>query len=87
MWSRVARVTRRPAIWLLLLAILVAGLHVIGWDRVGRTTLTLMRGIAEPTWPALRVVWPGLVVLAVAGPLSRRGRALLGRVRMGLRFS
>jgi uncharacterized protein YjbI with pentapeptide repeats len=35
----------------------------------------------------LRLLWPALVVLAVAGLRSRRGRALLGRVRVDLRSS
>jgi hypothetical protein len=88
MWSRPARLTRRrrPAIWAVPLAILAIGLQVIGWDRVGRATLTLVLGTAEVTWPALRLLWPGLVVLAVAALLSRRGRGLLGRVRIGIRF-
>jgi hypothetical protein len=91
MWSRLARTTRRLvnqrlATWAVLLAVLAIGLHVIGWDRVGRATLIPVRGIAEATWQALRLVWPGLVVLAVAGLLSRRGRALLRRVRIGLRL-
>jgi hypothetical protein len=65
----------------------VTGLAVIGWDRVGRAALTVARGTAEATWPALRLLWPALVVLAVAGLRSRSGRALLGRLRTGIRFS
>ena len=52
MWSRPARITRRLPILAVLLAILAIGLHAIGWDRVGRAILTLVRGIAEATWPA-----------------------------------
>jgi hypothetical protein len=87
MWSRSARVARRLARWPVVLAILVTGLAVIGWDRVGRAALTVAHGTAEATWPALRLVWPALVVLAVAGLRSRSGRAVLGRLRIGIRFS
>jgi hypothetical protein len=86
MWSQLARVARRLARWPVVLAILVTGLAVIGWDRVGHATLTVARGTAGATWPALRLAWPALVVLAVAGLLSRSGRALLGRLRTGFRF-
>jgi hypothetical protein len=87
MWSQPARVARRLARWPVVLAILVTGLAIIGWDRVGRAALTAAGGTAEATWPALRLLWPALVVLAVAGLRSRSGRALLGRLRIDLRFS
>jgi hypothetical protein len=87
MWSQPARVARRLARWPAVLAVLVTGLAVIGWDRVGRATLTVAGGTAKATWPALRLLWPALVVLAVAGLLSRSGRALLGRLRIDVRFS
>jgi hypothetical protein len=85
--SRSARVPRRLARWSVGLAILVTGLAVIGWDRAGRATLTVVRGTAQATWPALRLLWPALVVLAVAALLSRSGQALLGRLRIDIRFS
>jgi hypothetical protein len=87
MWSQPARAARRLARWPVVLAILVTGLAVIGWDRVGRAALTVGGGTAKATWPALRLLWPGLVVLAVAGLFSRSGRALLGTLRIGVRFS
>jgi uncharacterized protein YjbI with pentapeptide repeats len=87
MWSQPARVARRLARWPVVLAILVTVLAVIGWDRVGRAALTVAGGTAKATWPALRLLWPGLVVLAVAGLFSRSGRALLGRARIDIRFS
>jgi hypothetical protein len=87
MWSRGARLARRLVRWPLLLAYLAIGLHAIGWGRVGRSILTAAGGIAGATWPTVRLVWPGLVVLAVVGLLSRKGRALLGRLRVNIRFS
>ncbi|HZA84549.1 MAG TPA: hypothetical protein VFC13_24240, partial [Actinomycetes bacterium] len=84
--ARTIGLIRRLA-WPLVLAILAIGLHVIGWGRIGHAAFTAARGIAEVTWPAIRLLWPGLVVLVIAGLLSRRGRALLGRVRIGIRFS
>jgi hypothetical protein len=86
MRSRPGRLIRRLASWPRVLAIVATGMHVIGWGRVGRAGLTLVRGVAGATWPALRLVWPGLVVLAIAGLLTHRGRALLARVRIGVRF-
>jgi hypothetical protein len=58
MWSQPARVARRLARWPLALAILVTGLAVIGWNRVGRAALTVARWATEATWPALRLLWP-----------------------------
>jgi hypothetical protein len=63
MWSQPARVARRLARWPQVLAVLVTGVAVIGWDQVGRAALTVVRWTAEATWPALRLLWPALVVL------------------------
>jgi hypothetical protein len=68
MWSQPARVARRLARWPLALAILVTGLAVIGWNRVGRAALTVARWAAEATWPALCLLWPVRLVRPLWGP-------------------
>jgi hypothetical protein len=70
----------------MLVALLAISLQVVGWGRVGGAVLAVAGIIAEITLPVLRVLWPGLVVLAVVSLVRRRGRKLLARMR-GVRLS
>jgi hypothetical protein len=65
----------------MLVALLAISLQVVGWERVGRAVLAVAGSIAEITLPVLRMLWPGLVVLAVASLVRRRGRKLVARMR------
>jgi hypothetical protein len=70
-----------------LLAILAVSLQVVGWGRAGRVALAVAGSIGEVALPLVRVLWPVLVALAVAGLVTRRGRRLLARMRTGVRWS
>jgi uncharacterized protein YjbI with pentapeptide repeats len=70
-----------------LLAILAISLQVVGWGRAGRVALAVAGSIGEVALPLVRVLWPVLVALAVAGLVTRRGRRLLARMRTGIRWS
>jgi hypothetical protein len=87
MRSRTGRLVRRLARWPLLLVILAVSLQVVGWGRAGRVALAAAGSIGEVALPLVRVLWPVLVALAVAGLVTRRGRRLLARVRTGVRWS